>query len=240
MEPDTNVGEEGATGSEGAASSNASTNTLTVEAIRDMLMPLIDERVGQHVAASTNNLYRGIQGVMDSTVKQIADQFGVDREAAIAMKEAAAATLGEEAMAGISERAKREAAEKRIAVLEASKVVPQDGGGSEIERRYPAIAADLADECKGLGVDFLEVRDRVKMTIRHVDEYPRWQREFRKQMVAMADANRKIEEGGKTNLDTTKGSGSAPNLTWDQIQKITDPKELARIPAETWKKYGVG
>lgn len=221
MEPETNVGGEGAPAQ---PSSETSTTALTVEAIREALLPDIAHQVN----TATANLFRGMQGVLDGTVKQIADTLGVDRETALAMKEAAKAQLGDEAYGEITRRATQETEAARTRrELEELKARPTQVPEQErLNQEWSSIhLPELQEYAQDLGIDFAEAYRQMakKSVFQYSDRFLGWKRDFRKVANAMADEKRRDEEGKKTVLDQTRGAAvTAKDYSTASIRDIPD------------------
>ena len=210
MEPQTDVNQEGATDS---PSSSEVDHPLTVQTIRDALMPLIDERFGAHVGNLSTAYFRGLQSMLDSKISQIQEQFGVSRETALAMQATAKQTLGDDAYAEISERAKREALEARLAAMEAGRTQqPAQETRVTVAQRDWAVThePELKEFCEEIDIPMADVMTKMgKKTIWDFpDEWVGWKREFRKRGNTMAAERDKAAESRKTVIDSTRSAAA--------------------------------
>ena len=223
-EPYTDLGEGGATGAEESQPSATPSKALSVEDIINRLMPLIDQRMSEHVGALGANVYRGVQGLLDSKISEIREQFGVDRETALAMRELAASSLGEEAMAGFSERVNRERMEQELAGLKADQekanrpINAREAERARMDAAWPGHEAELMAYCEEIDVDYKEATKLMagKTVWDYENRYIGWKRDHRKAADSLADRNRKVAEGARVALDTTRGgAGKMSNqATW--------------------------
>lgn len=230
MEPEANVEEQGAT--EETPPSTPSTTALTVEGLAEALQPLIEQTVSTHVGNQSAALYRGMQSLLDSKINEIASQFGVDRETAVAMKAAARVQLGDEAFGELTKTAKQEqeAAQLRaeIAALKAIPAPSQRDIDEAAWAKPDGHQAELMEEARELDVDFATAFKMMKG--KAIYDYPNkwvgWKSEFRRNLRALADA--KVEpEAKKTIINSTRGSAAVKANSWADAVKITNPADLS-------------
>ena len=212
MEPE-NVGDQGATGE---SLPSEQPTTLTVEAIRQALLPDIGQLVEHHVAGHAAATYRGLQGLLDTKVSEIASQFGVDRETAAAMKAAAKVQLGDDAYAEATDRGRQESEavqlRREVEQLKAQKQ-PQENPTERNERLWNEVhLPGLVETAETMGLDLVAIRAKMPRSV--TVDYPHlvgWKREFTKAANRLADEKRQAEEEtNKTVLDTTRGGSPRP------------------------------
>jgi len=215
------VGEQGAPGADQSSEqADQSAKPVTVEALVEALGPRIEQIVADRVNENGAAIYRGLQGLLDSKVNEIREQFGVDRETAMAMKEAARRQLGDEDYAIVSAQAKAERTEQENIRLRAQaeeiRKAPADDDRAIAQRLW-------ADTYQGLSRKYAEGRtvDLAVAMKRHgrvIEDYPgrtanekylNWYEGFTKVVNTIEDEQDQQKDQGKTDLNTTRG-GAGP------------------------------
>lgn len=246
--------QEGATAAEGQETSGRAADhstPLTMEALREYLPGLIDQSVSQHVSAHSVAMYQGLQGLLDKKVGEIRDQFGISREDAVALKEAARQQLGDEGFALVTDKAERDRLERENKALrekpaEVKQEAKADAWDTSWKTEHLPECQDYIEERLGKYDDATMIAARKRMKSDQLTTYattrdPRgivgWKREFKKQVDVMEAEQSDTAEKERTTLDTTR-SGGGGGSEWDTYQKalkeggkLPSPEEIDRLTA---------